>query len=81
MSDDDSHVVSPGAFPNGLYTSAIDDFSSDTEIAKLQKENDRIKVMVRYLDSSGQRTYIINKKQQQHSRKVTTAMYIFAYNV
>lgn len=62
MSDDDSHVVSPGAFPNGLYTFAIDDFSTDTEIAKLQRENDMIKVMVRYLDSSGQKTYIINKK-------------------
>lgn len=46
MSDDGSHAVSPGAFPNGLYTTAIDDFSPDTEIAKLQKENGRIKVMV-----------------------------------
>jgi len=44
MSDDDRHVVSDGAFPNGLYTTAFDDFSPDTEIAKLQKENGRIKV-------------------------------------
>jgi len=44
MSGDDSHVISDGVFPNGLYTTAIDDFSPDTEIAKLQKENGRIKV-------------------------------------
>lgn len=59
MSDDGSHAVSPGAFPNGLYTTAIDDFSPDTEIVKLQKENGRIKVMVRYFHTSSQRTCII----------------------
>lgn len=42
--DDDSRVVSPGGIPNGHYTASIDDFSPDKEIAKLQKENGRIKV-------------------------------------
>lgn len=83
MSDDDSHVISDGAFPNGLYSTAIDDFSPDTEIAKLQKENGRIKVMALYFDSPGQRTQY-NKKNNNNAaikKRELEVLEIFAYEI